>query len=107
MRGAQALVLPSYTEGLPRVIVEALAVGTPVIASAVGGIPEVIEEGVTGFLVPAGAEPALADRLRRMLGNAEEARRMRHRARRVGKQLFSTEAYVAGYASMFEHTVRM
>jgi glycosyltransferase involved in cell wall biosynthesis len=45
------LVLPSYTEGLPNVVLEGFAAGVPVVATAVGGTPEVVEEGVSGYLV--------------------------------------------------------
>lgn len=53
--GARAMVLPSLSEGLPVVIMEALALGRPVISTAISGIPELVEPGVTGWLVPAGS----------------------------------------------------
>ena len=56
-------VLPSYTEGLPTVILEAFAAGVPVVATAVGGTPEAVEDAVNGYLVPPGDPPALAQRI--------------------------------------------
>src|SRR5262249_34646256 len=102
MRGAKVFVLPSYSEGLPRVIVEAMVAGLPVIASRVGGIPEILQEGVHGFLTQPGDEPMLADRLRWTLEHGEEAREMGRRARQTGEQLFSTGGYVRDYERMFE-----
>jgi glycosyltransferase involved in cell wall biosynthesis len=65
--GARAAVLPSLWENLPHAAVEALAVGTPVVATAVGGVPEVVHDDENGLLVPAGDVSALAAALRRML----------------------------------------
>jgi glycosyltransferase involved in cell wall biosynthesis len=59
-------VLPSLTEGLPVVVLEALAAGVPVVATAVGGVPEVVDEGVSGTLVAAADAPALADAIAEM-----------------------------------------
>lgn len=59
LRGARALVLPSFAEGLPVVIMESMALGRPVIGTAIAGIPELVEPGSNGWLVPAGSVDAL------------------------------------------------
>jgi len=65
--GSRALVLPSFAEGLPVVVMEALALRRPVIATAIAGNPELLEAGVTGWLVPAGSVEALAGAMRAAL----------------------------------------
>jgi glycosyltransferase involved in cell wall biosynthesis len=77
--GSDLLVLPSYTEGLPNVVLEAFAARVPVVATAVGGTPEVIEEGVSGFLIPPGDVPSLAARIREVLATEERRRAMGER----------------------------
>ena len=59
---SRAMVLPSFAEGLPVVIMEALALGRPVVTTAIAGIPELVESGQTGWLVPAGSAEALVPR---------------------------------------------
>lgn len=66
MAQADMLVLPSRTETLPRVLIEAQALSLPQIATRVGGIPEIVEDGVTGFLVDAGDVAALADAMMKL-----------------------------------------
>jgi glycosyltransferase involved in cell wall biosynthesis len=65
--GSRALVLPSFAEGLPVVVMEALALGRPVVTTAIAGIPELVQPGVTGWLVPAGSSDALAAAMREAL----------------------------------------
>ena len=64
-RAADAAILSSIWENFPHTVVEALAVGTPVIATDVGGVAEVVHDGENGLLVPAGDAAALADAVRR------------------------------------------
>jgi colanic acid/amylovoran biosynthesis glycosyltransferase len=73
IRGSRALVLPSFAEGLPVVVMEALALGRPVVTTAIAGIPELVETGVTGWLVPAGSVEALVAAMRAAL-TADPAR---------------------------------
>ena len=79
---AAVIVLPSYREGLPLAVLEAMAHGRPVVATRVGGIPELVEDGVTGFLVEPGDCNALRAALQRLLGDPELRRRMGAEARR-------------------------
>jgi len=65
--GARAMLLPSFAEGLPVVLMEALALGRPAISTYIAGIPELVQEGVTGFLIPAGSLAALRAAIRRAL----------------------------------------
>jgi glycosyltransferase involved in cell wall biosynthesis len=102
MGNATVLVLPSLSEGLPRVIIEAMATGTPVIGSRVGGISELVEDGTRGFLVPPGDESLLAEKLRWLLDNPNKARAMGECARTFAEQLFSTARYVEGYREILQ-----
>lgn len=76
MRALDVFVQPSLWEGFGITLLEAMAVGTPVVASRVGGIPEVVEEGVSGLLVPPGDAPALASACAQILRHRERAARM-------------------------------
>jgi glycosyltransferase involved in cell wall biosynthesis len=75
LAAARALVVPSTYEGMPLVILEAMAAGLPVVASRVSGIPEVVVDGETGWLVPPEDPEALGAALRELLADEDEARR--------------------------------
>jgi glycosyltransferase involved in cell wall biosynthesis len=74
LAGAHAALLPSAWENLPHAAVEALAVGTPVVATAVGGVPEVVHDGENGLLVPPGSPARLAEAMRSVLDDGLRAR---------------------------------
>lgn len=73
---ADVVVLPSLSEGFPFVVLEALALSKPVVATNVNGVPEIIEDGRTGLLVPPRDVPALASAIRRVLRDADAAAHM-------------------------------
>jgi len=87
-------VLPSYTEGLPNVVLESFAARVPVVATAVGGTPEVVDDGASGYLVPSGQADPLARRILELLDNPALRRRMgQHGYRRVREEFtFATQA---------------
>jgi glycosyltransferase involved in cell wall biosynthesis len=81
-RAADAAILSSSWENFPHTVVEALAVGTPVLAMEAGGVAEVVQDGVNGLLVPAGDTEALGEAVRRYFG--DDALRERLRAAAAG-----------------------
>ena len=84
LRRAIAMVLPSvWYEGLPVAVLEAYATGTPVIASGIGSLAEIVEDGVTGLLVSPGDAEDLADRMRWAGDHRSEMRRMGLSARKA------------------------
>jgi glycosyltransferase involved in cell wall biosynthesis len=91
---ALIFVLPSRCEGTPRVVVEAMAAGVPVIGSDVGAIPYLIRDGENGFVVPAGDASALEARLRQLLSDPELRRAMGERGYALAHSKFSEQAYV-------------
>jgi glycosyltransferase involved in cell wall biosynthesis len=95
------VVLPSFTEGLPNVVLEAMAAAVPVVATAVGGTPELVEEGITGRLVPAGGYAILADRIADLL-DSPHRREMGERGRRRVLREFTFEAQARHYEDFFE-----
>ncbi|MBE0688786.1 MAG: glycosyltransferase, partial [Anaerolineae bacterium] len=105
MGRARVLVLPSFSEGLGRVLVEAMLCGTPAIGSGVGGIPDVVQDGVNGYLVPPGDVDALANRLVEVL-NDPEIEAMGVRARAFAEAFFSPEAYVEGYRRLLDEALK-
>jgi glycosyltransferase involved in cell wall biosynthesis len=89
MRHLDVLVLPSYEEPFGTVLAEAMAVGTPVVATRVDGLPEVVEDGVSGRLVAAGDPPALAAAIAEVLADHERmAGAARERAQRFGLERY-------------------
>jgi glycosyltransferase involved in cell wall biosynthesis len=96
------LAQSSFTEGLPVVVLEALAAGVPVVATAVGGTPEVIASGETGYLVPPGQPEALAQRILDLARDDAGRQAMGERARKHVRENFTLEAQSLRYQRLFE-----
>jgi glycosyltransferase involved in cell wall biosynthesis len=100
MARARVLVLPSASEGLGRVLVEALLCGTPVIGTRVGGIPDVVRDNENGLLIPPNDADALADALARLYADDALVDRFGEQGRAFALSLASTEAFVQGYRAL-------
>jgi len=100
---AAVVVLPSHREGLPMVLLEAMAHGRAVVATPVGGIPSLVEDGVTGLLVPPGDPKALREAVKRLLADPDLRRRLGEAARAKVSALSSwervTDATLDAYAA--------
>ena len=88
------MVMPSISEGLGVVLLEALVLGTPVVATRTGGIPEVVGDDEVGLLAPPGDSDALAQAIVRALGQPDETRRRAQRGRQLVRERFTVEAMV-------------
>jgi glycosyltransferase involved in cell wall biosynthesis len=100
---ADGFVLSSLWEGLPNVIMEALAAGTPVVATRVGGVGELVEDGQSGFLVPPRDAPALVDAMRRLMDTpVEERMRMGLRGRAHMEREYGVESITDMWESLYE-----
>jgi glycosyltransferase involved in cell wall biosynthesis len=105
LRACDVFVLPSLGEGISNTILEAMATGLPVVATAVGGNPELVTDGETGALTPAADPEAMA---RAMAPYAlDESRRRTHGAagRATAERRFSLEAMVAAYVDVYDHAL--
>jgi len=99
---ADVFLLPSSSESFGLVALEAMSAEVPVVASNVGGLPEVVEHGVTGFLHDPGHIAGLVSSVLRLLGNESLRRTMGRRARRVARERFGTDEMVGRYIRVYE-----
>jgi glycosyltransferase involved in cell wall biosynthesis len=99
---AALAVSASHAEGISNAILEAMAARLPVVATAVGGTPEVVRDGVTGFLAPPGSPGALARRMEDALADPARARRLGERGRRVVQREFDVGQMRLGYDALYD-----
>jgi glycosyltransferase involved in cell wall biosynthesis len=102
MDRCKIVALPSRSEGLPRVLLEAGLKGRARVASAVGGVPHLIQDGVDGLIFPAGDVDALTEKLRSLITDQELRSEIEQEARRVSLDLFRDEMYLARYVELIE-----
>ena len=98
-------VLPSRTEGMGRVLLEAMAAGKPRVGTRVGGIPTTIEDGFDGLLVPPNDPGALADALSKLIGSPALRRSLGEHGARRARTEFSGETYVRKLKSFYERVL--
>lgn len=101
LAASDVFVLPSFREGTPRSITEAMASGLPVVATDIAGIPEQVRDGESGYLVPTGDPGALAERLEQLLADAQMRAQMGNRGRERAKQ-FSAETMLEDLDELYE-----
>jgi glycosyltransferase involved in cell wall biosynthesis len=103
---ATAVAVPSHSEGSPNVVLEAMAAGLPIVANAVGGVPEILEEGVTGLMVPARNPEGMAHALRRVLSDAELRNRLGTAAQAQALSDYTPEAYRRKLVGFYRDVLR-
>lgn len=99
---SDALVLPSLGEGLPMIILEAMALGTPIVASNVGGMAEILEDGKSALLVPPNRPEELAAACLRLLRNKEEALALAQQARQIVNERFTVAVQAERMRALYQ-----
>jgi len=102
MSSVDILALPSRTEAFGRVLIEAMACGKPVVAFAVDAVPEIVEDGVTGLLVPFGDVDALADAMRKLADDPALRLRMGEKGRERVREYFSLREHARRVELLYE-----
>lgn len=105
LNALDAFALSSDSEGLPLVIPEAMATGLPVVSTRVGGVQDVLEEGLTGFMVPAGDEAGLRERIARLRADQDLGRACGLRARAAALERFSAERMLRDYLELYQEAL--
>ncbi len=102
---ATLLAVPSHTEGSPNVVLEGMAAGLPIAATAVGGVPEILEDGLTGLIVPPRNPDAMADAILRILTDPEMRLRLGAAAQLQAESNFTPHAYKRSLIEFYQKTL--
>src|SRR5690606_27793055 len=103
MKRCTLIAMPSYTEGLPVTLLEALKIRCPIVASAVGGIPDLLEGGDAGWLVQPGDALCLANAIDRLLKSPTEAREKADRGYNLLLRRYSAEKMASRYTDVYRN----
>jgi glycosyltransferase involved in cell wall biosynthesis len=106
-QAADVYLHAAKADTFPTTVIEAMASGTPVVATAVGGIPEQVMHGQSGFLSPAGAPDSLACHLVRLLEHTELCHQMGEAAAKVAAERFSLARMVNSYVALYEELAQV
>ena len=98
-------VLPSLREGLSIAVIEAMACSLPVVATNVGGLPELVKDGYTGYLVPPKDSWALGDAIGQLLGNPKQMIKMGQMGRLRFEEIFSSSKMIKNFENLYEYLV--
>jgi glycosyltransferase involved in cell wall biosynthesis len=102
LQAADIFLLTSISEGIPLTVIEAMAAGLPVVATRVGGVPEIVQEGHTGFLAPAGDDEQLSAAIKRLVDNASLRQKMGAAGRSRAETTFADDRFVDSYQCLYE-----
>lgn len=103
LQAMDVFVLPSLSEGLPLSVLEAFALQKPVVATNVGGIPEIVKDGSTGYLVPPKNPEALAEKILMLLRDPQKAANIGQAGRKRAEEAFGLEQMIRKYQSLYDH----
>jgi L-malate glycosyltransferase len=102
LHAADVFLLTSISEGIPLTLIEAMAARLPVVATRVGGVGEIVEDGDTGLLAPSGDDAALAAHVLQLGADPEQRLRMGERGRQRARAMFSESRMHAHYLRLYE-----
>ena len=102
LAAADLFLLTSISEGIPLTVIEAMAAGLPVVATRVGGMGELVQEGTTGMLASSGDDAGLADHVLKLIADPARRSRMGEQGRQRAHSVFSQEQMLAGYLKLYQ-----
>jgi glycosyltransferase involved in cell wall biosynthesis len=102
LRDSHLVVLPSYREGLPKALIEAAAAGRPIVTTDVPGCREVVEQGVSGIIVPVRNAPALAAAIEKLVASSELRKAYGSAGRRKAESEFGIRTIIAQTLALYE-----
>jgi glycosyltransferase involved in cell wall biosynthesis len=105
LAASDLFALPSLWEGHPLSVMEAMAAGLPVVATRVGGIPELVDDGENGILLASGETDEVTPAVRRMIARSDERARMGASAQKKARHLFDVSVMVASYEALYERVL--